>query len=144
METITLRRIRNPSSNTYIKCLMADYEVPKPCHVFGGPGLNDYEQVVFFIGKDGGGFGAVTSDPDGYVKLSLRMERCRQAAIAVQPGIVDGEEYNNEAWAAYNLACGKSFEPDDCNSSPDEFIFDPGSFDYDADVLEQDAVLSFL
>lgn len=144
MPTITLQRIKNPSSDPYIKCLMADYEVPKPCHVFAGAGLNDYERVVFFIGQDGGGFGAVSYDPGAYVKLSARMERCRQAAIAVQPGIADGEEYNSQAQAASDAERGKSFDPDDYNCCPDEFVFDPGSFDYDAEELEEDAVLSFL
>lgn len=76
MSTIILSRLSSSAaeSDPWIAAVSGDYSVPRDAVVFAGEGLCG-ERVAFWIGADGGGFGAIDSDPDGYVELSAAMAR---------------------------------------------------------------------
>ena len=70
MESITLVRGKDPSTDPWLVAVSRDYEIPENAHVFAAGGLQDEERVAFWIGKDGGGFGCIDNQHDLYVKAS--------------------------------------------------------------------------
>jgi hypothetical protein len=68
-EYIRLDRIENPGDDEWLAAVARDYEVPQNPSIFVARGPND-ERIAFWIGPDGGGFGAVDGDPEGYIQLS--------------------------------------------------------------------------
>lgn len=106
MASITLTRVKDPTKDSWLNAVARDYAVPKGARVFAGWGLHD-DRVAFWIGPDGGGFGAIDKDPVGYVELSRAMEREDHDFESDHPGV-------------------------------DEYVFDPGAFDPDAETLEFD------
>lgn len=113
MESITLTR--STASDPWIEAVARDYSIPEEPHVFVGTGLHG-ERVAFWIGKDGGGFGCIDSDPDGYVRLS--------AAFA------------SEDKALINVAMRR-------HGGVDEYEFEEGTFRYNAKSLTLDTFTSF-
>ena len=114
MSKVILTRQDDVSSDLWLQAVMADYAVPKPCHTFVGIGLAD-ERVAFFIGEDGGGFGAIDSNPTGYVELSAAFASKDKARI--------------------NAAISK-------HGGVEEYEFEPGTFKYDAKRIVTDAELT--
>ena len=111
MKNITLQRVS--VLDPWLKAIARNYEIPQLSHVFTGDGLVG-ERVAFFIGTDGGGFGAIDSDLKGYISLSKAFANSDAGRIA------------------WELACHPGI---------DEWVFDPGTFDYAATKLVMDASL---
>jgi len=99
---IELERINNPGNDRWLVAVARDYAVPQNARVFLGEGLHG-ERVAFWIGEDGGGFGATDHDPEGYVRFSraLALESGENSDDLDHPGV-------------------------------DEWEFEPGKFNYDA------------
>lgn len=90
MATIKLRRIENISRDPWLRSVAADYTLPEGhASVFVGWGL-DGERMAFWIHPDGSCFGAVDSDPEGYVKSSKAMAEER-FDDATHPGVDEWE-----------------------------------------------------
>ena len=86
---IELERINNPGNDSWLAAVERDYSVPQNAHVFEGEGLHG-ERVAFWIGKDGGGFGAFDHDPTGYVEFSRALE-LGETPDRLHPGVDEWE-----------------------------------------------------
>ena len=109
MAYITLTKVKNPAKNSWLRAVSRDYEVPRNAQIFMGWGLHD-DLVAVWVGEDGGGFGAVDKDPEGYVEFSRKLNHA----------IETGGDMN--------------FESD--HPGVDELIFDPGTFDPSDETIE--------
>lgn len=100
MDTITLHRVENISRDRWLVAVADDYTLPEGhAAVFIGRGLND-ERIAFWIHPDGSGFGAIDSDPEGYVASSRAMSDGR-LDDAHHPGV---DEYEFEPGTFDHLA----------------------------------------
>ncbi len=90
MAHITLTKVKDPTRDPWLRAVSADYSVPRNAQVFSGWGHND-DRVAFWIGPDGGGFGAIDKDPEGYVKLSSAMKRGDMEFYSNHPGVDEWE-----------------------------------------------------
>jgi hypothetical protein len=106
MRHITLVRDNHPKRDKWLVAVSQDYEVPEDAHVFVGEGLHE-ERVAFWIGPDGGGFGALDKDPEGYIAFSEAMKSGSPVSIT--------------------------------HYGVDEWVFEPGQFDYNAKSLKLEA-----
>lgn len=124
MSSVRLTRIDTVAAkhDPWTAALMADYETPKAAHVFVGHGLEFTERIAFFIGKDGGGIGFIDSDPVGYIEASKHM------AAATEYKAIHG------VWPTLTKAR--------LNAGPDEYEFDAGTFNYNAEEIVQEASMS--
>ena len=95
MEIITLTKVQDPTASRWLTAISADYDVPKDATVFAGwdSGGNG-ERIAVWVGKDGGGFGAIDGDPEGYMKLSAALDRGDLAFDTSHPGV---DEYEFES-----------------------------------------------
>ena len=114
MKSIKLDKVNDISNNSWLVAVSRDYDVPKDAQIFMGLGLRG-ETVAVWVGKDGGGFGAIDRDPEGYTKQSNDLDA------------LDGRE-----WFKYVHT----------HSGVDEHVFDPGTFDPDAQTVDLNVVLS--
>ena len=90
MEIITLTRVEDPTASRWLTAISADYDVPKDPTVFEVPPTDtrsNGERIAVWVGKDGGGFGAIDGDPAGYVKLSAALERGDTNFRSNHPGV---------------------------------------------------------
>lgn len=122
MPKIVLTRVSDPSADPWLAAVSSDYEVPEDAHVFAGTGLYG-ERVAFWIGADGGGFGAIDSKPELYVRASAAMAGCPEDADA-------------ETRAATFALMAE-------HGGVEEYVFEPDTYSYAAKRLSVDAETSF-
>ena len=89
---VTLTKVQNPSNDSWLRAVRADYSVPRNAQVFCGWSHHG-ERVAVWVEADGGGFGAVDGDPDGYLALSRAIARDDQNFNSSHPGV---DEYEFE------------------------------------------------
>ena len=97
MDIITLTRVEDPTASRWLAAISADYDVPKDAVVFEVPPTDtrsNGERIAVCVGKDGGGFGAIDGDPEGYMKLSAALDRGDLAFDTSHPGV---DEYEFES-----------------------------------------------
>lgn len=88
MEIITLTKVQDPTASRWLTAISADYDVPKDATVFAGwDSRGNGERIAVWVGKDGGGFGAIDRDPAGYVALSVALERGDTNFRSNHPGV---------------------------------------------------------
>jgi hypothetical protein len=117
MAHITLTKVKDPTVSRWLQAVGSDYSVPRNAQIFWGwdnEGLG--ERVAIWVDTDGGGFGAIDADPDGYVRWHDAMRKgdldATRAASETHPGV-------------------------------DECEFEPGSFDPAAETIELKVRSSF-
>jgi hypothetical protein len=117
MASITLTKVQDPAASRWLMAINSDYDVPKGATVFSG---YDHEgngdRIAIWVAPDGGGFGAIDRDPDGYVAFSDAM------------------------WAGDFAAAKVASE---MHPGVDEWEFDPGTFDPTAETIEVGVRQSF-
>lgn len=90
MASIKLTKVKDPTADRWLRAVGADYAVPRNAQVFAGWGLHD-DRVAIWVGEDGGGFGAIDKDPNGYVALSEAIDRGDIASEVNHPGVDEWE-----------------------------------------------------
>lgn len=68
LNAVTLTRV-DDIADEWLLAVARDYEIPDDARVFFGRGLAG-ENIAFWIYSDGSGFGAIDSDPKGYLRFS--------------------------------------------------------------------------
>ena len=90
MRHITLTKVQDPASSRWLMAVSNDYAVPRNAQVFAGWGLHD-DRIAIWVGEDGGGFGAIDKDPEGYIALSEAIDRGDTASEVNHPGVDEWE-----------------------------------------------------
>ena len=94
MEIIKLTRVEDPTTSRWMTAISTDYDVPRDATVFAGwDSEGNGERIAVWVGKDGGGFGAIDGDPHGYVELSAALARGDTDFESNHPGV---DEYEFE------------------------------------------------
>lgn len=90
MGHITLTKVKDPNSSRWLKAVSSDYSVPQNAQIFWGWGLHD-DRIAVWVGADGGGFGAIDKDPEGYISLSEAINRRDYNFESSHPGVDEWE-----------------------------------------------------
>ena len=88
MAHITLTKVKDPIKDRWLNAVARDYEVPRNATVFAGwDHEGNGERIAIWVGGDGGGFGAIDRDPEGYVELSAAIDRGDMDFRSNHPGV---------------------------------------------------------
>jgi hypothetical protein len=90
MAQITLRRLNDGETDSWLDAVAEDYSVHQPAGIFVGRGLHG-ERIAFWLDANGGGFGAVDGDPTGYVKAFKARIRGEDHLDGDHPGVDEWE-----------------------------------------------------
>lgn len=109
---LTLTRVADPSTDSWLTTVAAEYGCGKKARVFAGIGISG-ERVAMWIKPDGSGFGAIDARPDLFIRACKAASRGDFSGLSTHGGV-------------------------------DEYEFEPGSFDYNADEIGVTASLSLV